>query len=121
MFRIVPKRLQFFELESVFFHCEGLDGASQLKGIRNTEILISVCDESSPTLLCAIHRAYATDSGEYWCETAAGEKSISVNITITRMFNTRVTEIFYYDVIYNLMDLCHSETFSNIKMFYCYL
>lgn len=69
---------------SLFFHCEGLDGASQLKGIRNTEAFISVCDESSPTLLCAIHRVYATDSGEYWCETGAGEKSISVNITITR-------------------------------------
>ncbi|CAI5697371.1 unnamed protein product [Oreochromis niloticus] len=53
-FRIVPKRLQFFELESVFFHCEGLDGASQLKVIRNTETFISACDESSPTLLCAI-------------------------------------------------------------------
>ncbi|CAI5661068.1 unnamed protein product [Oreochromis niloticus] len=83
VFRIVPKRLHFFELESVFFHCEGLDAASQLKGIRNTEAFISACDESSPTLLCAIHRAYATDSGEYWCETGAGEKSISVNITIT--------------------------------------
>ncbi|XP_030608878.1 Fc receptor-like protein 5 [Archocentrus centrarchus] len=83
IFRIVPNRLQFFELESVFFHCEGLDGSAQLKGIRNTEEFISVCDKKSPTLLCAIHRVYSTDSGEYWCETGAGEKSKSINITIT--------------------------------------
>ncbi|XP_054864009.1 high affinity immunoglobulin gamma Fc receptor I-like [Amphiprion ocellaris] len=82
VFRIVSNRLQLFQYESVSFHCEGLDNSTQLKGIRNTEGFISVCDVTV-TVSCTIHRAYLTDSGEYWCETDGGDRSSSTNITVT--------------------------------------
>ncbi|XP_078020866.1 low affinity immunoglobulin gamma Fc region receptor II-like [Epinephelus lanceolatus] len=82
-FRIVPTRLQLFEFETVSFHCEGLDGSTQLRGIRNTVQFISACDERMPVLFCTIKRAYLADGGEYWCETEGGERSNSVNISVT--------------------------------------
>ncbi|KAL7374844.1 hypothetical protein ABVT39_007925 [Epinephelus coioides] len=82
-FRIVPTRLQLFEFEPVSFHCEGLDGSTQLRGVRNTVQFISACDERVPVLFCTIKRAYLADSGEYWCETEGGERSNSVNISVT--------------------------------------
>ncbi|XP_032382964.1 sialoadhesin [Etheostoma spectabile] len=82
-FGIVPNRLQVFEYESVSFHCEGLDGSAQLRGIRSSEEFISACDERAPVLSCTIQRAYRADSGEYWCVTEGGERSSSVNISVT--------------------------------------
>ncbi|XP_049922681.1 low affinity immunoglobulin gamma Fc region receptor II-like [Epinephelus moara] len=75
-------RLQFFLFESVSFYCEGLEDPTQLRGIRNTEEFISSCVRKSPVLSCSI-RAYLEDSGEYWCETQGGERSNSVNISVT--------------------------------------
>ncbi|XP_038554009.1 Fc receptor-like protein 5, partial [Micropterus salmoides] len=82
--RITPDRLQHFEYESVSFHCEGTDGSTQLKGIRNTEEFKPVCDiKRTPTgSSCTIDKSYSGDSGEYWCETDGGERSNSANITI---------------------------------------
>ncbi|XP_075948270.1 low affinity immunoglobulin gamma Fc region receptor II-b-like [Anarhichas minor] len=82
-FRIVPNRLQFFEYESVSFHCEGSDGSTQLRGIRNAVQFISSCHEGTLVLSCTIQRAYEGDGGEYWCETKGGERSNSVNIFVT--------------------------------------
>ncbi|XP_059210519.1 low affinity immunoglobulin gamma Fc region receptor II-like [Centropristis striata] len=82
-FRIVPDKLQVFEHESVSFHCEGLDGSAQLRGIRNTVQFISACDQRTPVLSCRIPRAFHGDAGEYWCETEGGERSSSVNIAVT--------------------------------------
>ncbi|XP_035531004.1 Fc receptor-like A [Morone saxatilis] len=83
--RITPNRLQHFQLESVSFHCEGSDGSTQLKRIRNTEEFVPQCDtKRTPTgSLCTVDRAYPEDSGEYWCETNGGKTSNRVNITIT--------------------------------------
>ncbi|XP_067380130.1 carcinoembryonic antigen-related cell adhesion molecule 20-like isoform X3 [Channa argus] len=64
--------------------CEGLDGSTQLRGIRNTEGFLSVCNSNeTATTSCTIDRAYLTDSGEYWCETKGGNKSNIVSITVT--------------------------------------
>lgn len=82
-FRIITNRSQFFEYESVSFHCEGLDGATQLRGVRNDKEFIQNCD--TLTLTCTIEVAYQTDSGLYWCESTR-EKSSTVNITVTGMF-----------------------------------
>ncbi|XP_059210501.1 high affinity immunoglobulin gamma Fc receptor I-like [Centropristis striata] len=82
-FRIVPDKLQVFKYESVSFHCEGLDGSAQLRGIRNIEEFISECDQRTPVQSCRIPRAYHGDAGEYWCETEGGERSSSVNIAVT--------------------------------------
>ncbi|KAK2899552.1 hypothetical protein Q8A73_012681 [Channa argus] len=83
-FHIVPNKLQLFQYESVSFHCEGLDGSAQLRGIRNTEGFLSVCDSNKTIMLfCTIDRAYQADSGEYWCETKGGKRSNNVSITVT--------------------------------------
>ncbi|KAM6894698.1 putative high affinity immunoglobulin gamma Fc receptor IB [Lycodopsis pacificus] len=82
-FRIVPNRLQFFEYETVSFHCEGSDGSTQLRGIRNAVEFISSCHEGTLVLSCTIQRAYHGDGGEYWCETKGGERSNRVNISVT--------------------------------------
>ncbi|XP_063757196.1 sialoadhesin-like isoform X2 [Eleginops maclovinus] len=81
-FRIVPTRLQLFEQEPVSFHCEGLDGSTRLRGIRDADEFISTCSERTPVLYCTIERAYIGDSGDYWCEADGGERSNSVTISV---------------------------------------
>ncbi|XP_067435887.1 low affinity immunoglobulin gamma Fc region receptor II-a-like isoform X5 [Thunnus thynnus] len=83
--RITPDRLQHFEYDSVSLDCVGFDNSTQLRGIRNNEEFTLVCDiKRTPTgSFCTLDRAYPTDSGEYWCETDGGERSNSVNITVT--------------------------------------
>ncbi|XP_051285354.1 uncharacterized protein LOC127379588 isoform X1 [Dicentrarchus labrax] len=83
--RITPDRLQHFEYESVSFHCEGTDGSTQLKWIKNTEVFKPVCDikRTSKGTFCTIDKIYPGESGEYWCETDGGQKSNRVNITVT--------------------------------------
>ncbi|XP_030608880.1 low affinity immunoglobulin gamma Fc region receptor II-a-like [Archocentrus centrarchus] len=83
-FHIVPDRLQLLQYESLSFHCDAPDGSAQLRGVRNTEGFLSACDmKQSSTAYCTIHRAYQADSGKYWCETEGGERSSTVNITVT--------------------------------------
>ncbi|XP_042257859.1 low affinity immunoglobulin gamma Fc region receptor II-b-like [Thunnus maccoyii] len=84
--RITPNRLQHFDYDSVSLDCVGFDDSTQLRGIRNNEEFTPVCDinKRTPTgSLCTIEGAYPEDSGEYWCETDDGERSNSVNITVT--------------------------------------
>ncbi|XP_067435465.1 uncharacterized protein [Thunnus thynnus] len=84
--RITPNRLQHFQYDSVSLDCVGFDDSTQLRGIRNNEEFTPVCaiNKRTPTgSLCSIDRVYPTDSGEYWCETDGGERSNSVNITVT--------------------------------------
>ncbi|XP_044198015.1 low affinity immunoglobulin gamma Fc region receptor II-a-like isoform X3 [Thunnus albacares] len=84
--RITPDRLQHFELDSVSLDCVGFDDSTQLRGIRNNEEFTPVCDinKRTPTeSFCTIDVAYTVESGEYWCETDGGERSNSVNITVT--------------------------------------
>ncbi|XP_042257741.1 low affinity immunoglobulin gamma Fc region receptor II-a-like isoform X2 [Thunnus maccoyii] len=83
--RITPNRLQHFQYDSVSLDCVGFDDSTQLRGIRNNEEFTPVCDmKRTPTgSLCTIEGAYPEESGEYWCETDGGERSNSVNITVT--------------------------------------
>ncbi|XP_067435892.1 low affinity immunoglobulin gamma Fc region receptor III-A-like isoform X8 [Thunnus thynnus] len=83
--RITPNRLQHFQHDSVSLDCVGFDDSTQLRGIRNNKEFTSACDiKRTPTgSFCTIDRVYPTDSGEYWCETDGGERSNSVNITVT--------------------------------------
>ncbi|XP_031158510.1 low affinity immunoglobulin gamma Fc region receptor III-like isoform X2 [Sander lucioperca] len=73
--RVDPNRLQFFEYEPVTFHCEGVKGA--VHSCRTTSSL------ASKQLSCNIKNIFLEDSGEYWCEAEGGERSNSVNITVT--------------------------------------
>ncbi|XP_078020035.1 Fc receptor-like protein 5 isoform X1 [Epinephelus lanceolatus] len=82
---ITPNRLQHFEYESVSFNCEGIAGPTRLRGVRNTQEFNPVCDiKRTPTgSSCTVDKIYPADSGEYWCETEGGERSNSVNISVT--------------------------------------
>ncbi|KAG7234422.1 hypothetical protein INR49_001232 [Caranx melampygus] len=85
--RLTPDRLQFFIRESVSFHCEGTDGSAQLKRTRDDGEFSPICvmkrTSSGSSSSCTAAGLYPIDSGEYWCETDGGERSNSINITIT--------------------------------------
>lgn len=86
--RIHPNRQQHFEYDPVSFHCEGGDGSAQLRGIRSSEEINPECQRkrTSTGFVCTISNIYVADSGEYWCETKGGQRSNSVNITVTGKF-----------------------------------
>ncbi|XP_059210487.1 low affinity immunoglobulin gamma Fc region receptor II-a-like [Centropristis striata] len=75
-FSITPNRLQHFQFDTVSFHCEGSDGLSKLRMMKNSEESDPECDIETTTS-CTIQRAYPSDNGEYWCE------NNRVNISVT--------------------------------------
>ena len=79
--RIVPSRLQLFDMESVSFTCEGFVGSAGWK-VRNIKRVIPKC----PNVTCNIEYVLPSDTGEYWCEGGEGQRSNTVNITVTGMF-----------------------------------
>ncbi|CAK6981005.1 low affinity immunoglobulin gamma Fc region receptor II-b-like [Scomber scombrus] len=82
---IKPNRLQFFEYEPVHFHCGGFDGSTGWKIVHWFKREIPNCDThmvESIGLNCSIKNVYSEDSGEYWCESASGRRSNSINITV---------------------------------------
>ncbi|XP_074555327.1 low affinity immunoglobulin gamma Fc region receptor II-like [Halichoeres trimaculatus] len=85
--RIEPNKLQFFEYDSVLFHCEDFSGSTGLRTIHNSKGKILSCDTTSAfkstVTSCNVSNLYPEDSGEVWCESAKKEKSNSFNITVT--------------------------------------
>ncbi|KAM9335867.1 high affinity immunoglobulin gamma Fc receptor I-like isoform 2-T2 [Symphorus nematophorus] len=86
--RIVPSRSQFFQYESASLSCEQPGNSSDWRVKRNTSTKINeecfnVRDRKNESSFF-IHDLYPSDSGVYWCESAAGECSNAVNITVTR-------------------------------------
>ncbi|XP_041821255.1 Fc receptor-like protein 5 [Chelmon rostratus] len=81
---VTPRRSQFFKYESFSVSCnkegeeeEEMTGWRVMKSMEDGEV------QSCPPP-CSISTAFpATDSGSYWCETARGETSNTVNITVT--------------------------------------
>ncbi|XP_019114339.2 low affinity immunoglobulin gamma Fc region receptor II-like [Larimichthys crocea] len=83
---IVPTRLQLFDYSPITFNCEGFNTTTGWRVMRNKKGKVSMCFsnwETATPSICAIKTVYPTDSGEYWCETVDGEKSNTVNITVT--------------------------------------
>ncbi|XP_041635764.1 uncharacterized protein LOC121504770 [Cheilinus undulatus] len=85
--RVLPNRSQFFLYESISLSCgeQGICSHWMLK--RNTSLRINQeCLESKEGTNesdCSLDDLYPLDSGVYWCESAAGEYSESINITVT--------------------------------------
>ncbi|XP_030608877.1 low affinity immunoglobulin gamma Fc region receptor II-b-like [Archocentrus centrarchus] len=79
-FQIIPSRLQLFEYQSVSFTCEGLNDSAGWK-VRNTRGIVNRCSNGT-VKTCSIDYAFASDTGEYWCESGA-ERSNTVNINVS--------------------------------------
>uniref|UniRef100_A0A3Q1GM99 Ig-like domain-containing protein n=1 Tax=Acanthochromis polyacanthus TaxID=80966 RepID=A0A3Q1GM99_9TELE len=82
---ILPNKVQHLQYHPVSFHCGGFKGLVQLRAIKNNEEPISLCKikRTSAGFSCSVDTVYPEDSGEYWCETTRGERSNSVNVTVT--------------------------------------
>ncbi|KAF3698152.1 Sialoadhesin [Channa argus] len=76
---VIPKRLQFFEYDTVMFYYEGIFNCKVLKGSKGT----TICSPTSTGSSCTISNVYPEDSGEWWCDAGGGRRSNSVNITVT--------------------------------------
>ncbi|XP_065806972.1 low affinity immunoglobulin gamma Fc region receptor II-like [Labrus bergylta] len=83
--RLEPNRLQFFEYESLIFHCEGSDDSTGLKIVHRSkgELLRCKTTVTSKRSSCTIHNIFPEDSGQYWCESRDGKRSDIIHITVT--------------------------------------
>ncbi|GLD68137.1 low affinity immunoglobulin gamma Fc region receptor II-b-like protein [Lates japonicus] len=79
--RIEPNKLQFFEYDSISLKCEGTHSPAEWKVMRRITSDITECESSTGSL--DIPAAFVSHSGEYWCENAEGERSNTVNISVT--------------------------------------
>ncbi|XP_026018264.1 low affinity immunoglobulin gamma Fc region receptor II-b-like isoform X1 [Astatotilapia calliptera] len=84
--RIIPNRSQFFQYESVSMSCGGQENSSEWTVKRSTSFNTNtICPSSSNGIgesHCDISDLYPADTGVYWCESAAGQCSNAVNITV---------------------------------------
>nr|XP_015832234.2 Fc receptor-like protein 5 isoform X2 [Nothobranchius furzeri] len=86
--QVSPDRSQFFRYDSISLSCEHQLNSTGWKVKRKTpEGGIRPCStgwgQASSGSSCLIKNTYPTDTGVYWCESDMGERSNSINITIT--------------------------------------
>ncbi|XP_076019157.1 Fc receptor-like protein 5 isoform X2 [Genypterus blacodes] len=83
--RIVPSRLQFFQYETISFTCEGFGTSATFRAMRKIKGGETICGSTVEMSAgsCTIQNAYPSESGEYWCEAAGGQRSKTLNIIIT--------------------------------------
>ncbi|XP_038588269.1 Fc receptor-like B isoform X1 [Micropterus salmoides] len=87
---VLPNRSQFFQYESVSLSCGQQVISSEWSVKRNTskdtnEECFKFCGRKYESH-CFIADLYPSDTGVYWCEFAAGERSEAVSITVTSGF-----------------------------------
>ncbi|XP_078100354.1 uncharacterized protein LOC144513225 [Sander vitreus] len=79
---VIPNRSQFFQYESVKLSCGPPGNSSGWRVKKNTSTNINEsCDRMNESD-CSITELYPFDTGVYWCESAVGECSNTVNITV---------------------------------------
>ncbi|KAK2899542.1 hypothetical protein Q8A73_012671 [Channa argus] len=78
--RIDPNKLQFFDYESISLRCAGSHGPTEWRVMKKLPSQ-SQWETSAGSL--NITPALVSHSGEYFCENEEGERSNSINITIT--------------------------------------
>uniref|UniRef100_A0A3Q3FPE2 Ig-like domain-containing protein n=1 Tax=Labrus bergylta TaxID=56723 RepID=A0A3Q3FPE2_9LABR len=83
--RLEPNRLQFFEYESLIFHCEGSHDPTGLKIVHRSKGELLKCNTTvtSKRSSCTIPNIFPEDSGQYWCESRDGKRSNIIHITVT--------------------------------------
>ncbi|XP_026225458.1 high affinity immunoglobulin gamma Fc receptor I-like, partial [Anabas testudineus] len=81
---IHPNRAQFFEYESVTFYCEGVSYCEVVRDSNGNIHISNTIEKRTRTgSSCTLRNVYLPDSGNYWCDAGGGNKSNSVNITVT--------------------------------------
>ncbi|XP_030002625.1 low affinity immunoglobulin gamma Fc region receptor III-like [Sphaeramia orbicularis] len=80
--RIVPTRLQLFEYEPLAFTCEDSKGSTEWT-VKNNGTKLKCSTSTVTSATCTIDFAFASDSGQYWCEDRTGRRSSSVHVTVT--------------------------------------
>ncbi|XP_028986431.1 sialoadhesin-like isoform X2 [Betta splendens] len=78
---IDPNRLQFFDYESISLSCAGSDEAADWRVMKTDSSGSDRWETSTGSMI--IKPAYVSHSGEYVCEDEGGNRSKSVNISIT--------------------------------------
>nr|XP_029138318.1 Fc receptor-like protein 5 isoform X4 [Labrus bergylta] len=80
-----PNRLQFFEYESLIFHCEGSHDSTGLKIVHQSKGELVKCQTTvtSKRSSCTIPNIFPKDSGQYWCESRDGKRSDIIHINVT--------------------------------------
>nr|XP_020505978.2 low affinity immunoglobulin gamma Fc region receptor II-b-like isoform X2 [Labrus bergylta] len=80
-----PNRLQFFEYESLIFHCEGSYGSTGLKIVHRSKGELQTCATTvtSKRSSCSIKNLYSDENGQYWCESGDRKTSDIIYITVT--------------------------------------
>ncbi|XP_029939057.1 uncharacterized protein LOC115381667 isoform X2 [Salarias fasciatus] len=80
--RVRPNRSQFFVHDEIFLDCD-LEGNSsdwRVKRRRHGSVE-DLCTSSVPK--CFLDTLYPVDTGDYWCESEAGELSDTVSVIVT--------------------------------------
>uniref|UniRef100_A0A3Q3E1W0 Ig-like domain-containing protein n=1 Tax=Labrus bergylta TaxID=56723 RepID=A0A3Q3E1W0_9LABR len=83
--RLEPNRLQFFEYESLIFHCEGSHDSTGLKIVHRSKGELLKCNTTvtSKRSSCTIPNIFPEDSGQYWCESGDRNRSDIIHINVT--------------------------------------
>lgn len=94
---IVPKRLQFFEYESIHLSCKTDNSTDMtvLRTVKEIDISRNASNWMTSRGSGTVNPAFAADSGAYWCEDKEGHKSNTINISVTGLLKTEnVIKIF---------------------------
>lgn len=94
---IVPKRLQFFEYESIHLSCKTDNSTDMtvLRTVKEIDISRNASNWMTSRGFGTVNPAFSADSGAYWCEDKEGHKSNTINISVTGLLKTEnVIDIF---------------------------
>ncbi|KAG8005916.1 Butyrophilin subfamily 3 member A2 [Nibea albiflora] len=78
---ITPNRAQFFQYDFFIMKCEVGEVRRNTSSASSEPCLPGWGSKSNST--CKVDDAFKSDTGEYWCESLQGERSNSINITVT--------------------------------------
>ncbi|XP_036967427.1 low affinity immunoglobulin gamma Fc region receptor II-b-like isoform X3 [Acanthopagrus latus] len=83
--RTEPNRLQFFAYSPISVQCEHLDCSPECRVMKrlkkDSTNTTQLWETSTGSITVKLHST--SESGEYWCENKEGERSNSINITVT--------------------------------------
>lgn len=84
--KVRPSKSQFFQYESLSVSCGQQGDASWWRVKRNTsnhvEQECEISGAAGNKSHCFWDTLYPADAGVYWCESAAGQRSDTINITV---------------------------------------